>query len=146
MTGHGRTLEEAYTKFLDDHARETKRLRALREQRNARTQQTYAELRRALEESGTFLAEHGFVLVDHEPAAEITDSAPVSPAASIADVASQQVVVTVAVDGDTFKVMQPLLVAAEPHTTNDLNDSMARIGQILAAYKCARAQNYQTAP
>jgi hypothetical protein len=146
MTGHGRTLEEAYTKFLDDHAREMERLRALREQRNARTRQSYAELRRALEESGPFLATHGFVLVDHEPAAEITDSAPVSPAATIADVASQQVVVMVAVDDDTFKVTQPLLVAAEPHTTNELSDAMTRVGQILAAHKCTRTQDFPTFP
>jgi hypothetical protein len=33
MAVHERTLEEAYTKFLDDHARETERQRALREQR-----------------------------------------------------------------------------------------------------------------
>jgi predicted nucleic acid-binding Zn ribbon protein len=138
MTVHGRTLEEAYTKFLDDHAREAERLQALREQRNVRTRQTYAELRRVLAECGPFLAGHGFVLVEHEPAAEITDSALMSPAASIADAASRQVVVTVAVDGDTFKVTQPLLVAAEPHTTNDLDDAIVRVGQTLAAHKCAR--------
>ena len=144
MTVHGRTLEEAYTRFLDDHAREMERLRALCEQRNARTRQTYAELWRALEESGPFLATHGFVLVDHEPAAEITDAALVPPAASIADAGSRQIVVTVAVDGDTFKVTQPLLVAAEPHTTDDLNDAMVRMGQILAAYKCVRTQGFPT--
>ena len=89
MIVHGRTLEEAYTKFLDDHARETERLRALSEQRNARTQQTYAELRRVLEESGPFLTAHGFFLIDDERETDIADAALVRPAASIADVASQ---------------------------------------------------------
>jgi hypothetical protein len=59
-------------------------------------------------------------------------------------VASQQVIVTVAVDDDTFKVTQPLLVAAEPHATNDLNDAIVRVGQILAAHKCARTEDFPT--
>ena len=146
MAAYGRALEEAYTKFLDDHAREAERLRALREQRNARTRQTYAELRRALEESGPFLTAHGFFLVDDERETDIADAALAQPAASIADMASQQVIVTVAVDDDTFKVTQPLLVAAEPHTTNELNDAIVRVGQILAAHKCTRAQDFPTAP
>jgi hypothetical protein len=146
MTVHGRTLKEAYTKFLDDHARETERLRALREQRNARTQQTYAELRRVLEESEPFLTAHGFFLIDDEREIDIADAALARPAASIADVASQQVIVTVAVDDDTFKVTRPLLVAAEPHATNDLNDAIVRVGQILAAHKCARTQDLPTVP
>ncbi len=60
--------------------------------------------------------------------------------------ASQQVIVTVTVDDDTFKVTQPLLVAAEPHTTNELNDAIVRVGQILAAHKCARTQDLPTLP
>ena len=70
----------------------------------------------------------------------------VPPAASIADAASQQVIVTIAVDGDTFKVAQPLLVTAEPHTTNELDDAIVRVGQILAAHKCARTQDVPAAP
>jgi hypothetical protein len=146
MTVHGRTLEEAYTKFLDDHAREAERLRALREQRNVRTRQTYAELRRVLEESGPFLAAHGFFLIDDERETDIADAALVRPAASVADMASQQVIVTVTVDDATFKVTQPLLVAAEPHATNELSDAMTRVGQILAAHTCARTQDFRTAP
>src|SRR5689334_23138677 len=108
MTAYGRLLEETYTRFIDDHNREVERLRAVREQKAARTRKSYAELQRVLEESESFLSAQGFFLLKEENA-EVTILSE-RPAASIGDVASRQLVVVIATDEDTFIVTQPLLI------------------------------------
>ena len=141
MATHGSIMEEAYARFVDEHAREAERLRAAREQRDARTRRGHAELRRALEEAGPFLRAQGFFLVADEGEAEGEEGAagarPLQLAASVGDAASGRVVVTVTVEGDTFGVAQPLLLGAEPHVTGELADALVRVAQILAAHRCS---------
>jgi hypothetical protein len=141
MATHGSILEEAYARFVDEHAREAERLRAAREQRDARTRRGHAELRRALEEAGPFLRAQGFFLVADEGEAEGEGGAagarPLQLAASVGDAASDRLVVTVTVEGDTFGVAQPLLLGAEPHVTGELADALVRVAQILAAHRCS---------
>ena len=139
MATHGSIMEEAYARFVDEHAREAERLRAAREQRDARTRRGHAELRRALEEAGPFLRAQGFFLVADEAEGEGGAAAtrPLQLAASVGDAASGRVVVTVTVEGDTFGVAQPLLLGAEPHVTGELADALVRVAQILAAHRCS---------
>lgn len=141
MATHGSILEEAYARFVDEHAREAERLRAAREQRDARTRRGHAELRRALEEAGPFLRAQGFFLVADEGEGKGEGGAagtrPLQLAASVGDAASGRVVATVTVEGDTFGVAQPLLLGAEPHVTGELADALVRVAQILAAHRCS---------
>jgi hypothetical protein len=141
MATHGGILEEAYARFVDEHAREAERLRAAREQKDARTRRGHAELRRALEEAGPFLRAQGFFLVADEAEGKGEGGAagtrPLQLAASVGDAASGQVVVTVTVEGDTFGVAQPLLLGAEPHVTGELGDALVRVAQVLAAHRCS---------
>jgi hypothetical protein len=143
MTAYGRILEETYTRLVDDHNREVERLRAAREQKAARTRQTYAELQRVLKESEPFLSAQGFFLLKDEDAEVAT--LPERLAASIGDTASRQLVAVIAVDENTFIVTQPLLVGDEPYTTNDLKDVIVRVAQILAAYRYSSIQAAPTA-
>ena len=141
MATHGSVLEEAYARFVDEHAREAERLRAAREQRDARTRRGHAELRRALEEAGPFLRAQGFFLVADEAEGKGEGGAagarPLQLAAAVGDAASGRVVATVTVEGDTFGVAQPLLLGAEPHVTGELADALVRVAQILAAHRCS---------
>ena len=145
MATHGSIMEEAYARFVDEHAREAERLRAAREQRDARTRRGHAELRRALEEAGPFLRAQGFFLVADEAEGKGEGGAagarPLQLAASVGDAASgRMVVVTVTVEGDTFGVAQPLLLGAEPHVTGEPADALVRVAQILAAHRCSLPQ------
>jgi hypothetical protein len=141
MATHGSILEEAYARFVDEHAREAERLRAAREQKDARTRRGHAELRRALGEAEPFLRAQGFFLVADEAEGKGEGGAagarPLQLAASVGDAASGQVVVTVTVEGDTFGVAQPLLLGAEPHVTGELGDALVRVAQVLAAHRCS---------
>lgn len=137
MATHGSILEEAYARFVDEHAREAERLRAAREQQDARTRRGHAELRRALEEAGPFLRAQGFFLVADEGEGGAAATRPPQLAASVGDTASDRLVVTVTVEGDTFGVAQPLLLGAEPHVTGELADALVRVAQILAAHRCS---------
>jgi hypothetical protein len=141
MATHGSILEEAYARFVDEHAREAERLRAAREQKDARTRRGHAELRRALGEAEPFLCAQGFFLVADEAEGKGEGGAagtrPLQLAASVGDAASGQVVVTVTVEGDTFGVAQPLLLGAEPHVTGELGDALVRVAQVLAAHRCS---------
>jgi hypothetical protein len=141
MATHGSILEEAYARFVDEHAREAERLRAAREQKDARTRRGHAELRRALGEAEPFLRAQGFFLVADEAEGKGEGGAagtrPLQLAASVGDAASGQVVVTVTVEGDTFGVAQPLRLGAEPHVTGELGDALVRVAQVLAAHRCS---------
>ena len=86
MKSYATMLEGAYTAFADECRREMARLRAAREERNARTREALAALRHALAEGEPFLRTQGFLLVD-EPDPKAPEVSPrTAPGISIADV------------------------------------------------------------
>jgi hypothetical protein len=144
MGSYATMLEGAYTAFADECRREMARLRAARAERNARTREALAALRRALAEGEPFLAAQGFLVVDDEPDPEIAEESPrAAPGLSIADATSRQVVTHVTVEDATYSITQPLL-SAEPYVASELGDVVTRVGQILARHRCAETGDVPT--